>query len=331
MKKILIINLLIITTSCSYISGPEGMFPPTKNAFLKEKVEEDMQLPDDLNVIVIENHYPVNVVNELSDDQEVPKPRQIFASSGNSSVQLRRLGELMWIYVETLPSTSWPITKSYWNTSSFKTLNADPLTGEIDINFDETSILKMKIEHGIKEASTEIFLAQIDKNSNEIISNPELIQSELSNLVSYFAESVDQFSGTSLAAQNLNDIKKAKIFVENGQTVIELDLNFDRAWSSVTKAMDASEILVNDKDRSNGVFYVSYDEEENDGILSDDGIFSFFKIGGSGKNKKVDLDGAKFEVKITEKDNKTYVRAYSKDGKIEEAEKLISKINESLS
>jgi outer membrane protein assembly factor BamC len=307
------------------------MFPPTKNAFLKEQVEEDMQLPDDLNVIVIENHYPVNVVNELSDDQEVPKPRQIFASSGNSSVQLRRLGELMWIYVETLPSTSWPITKSYWNTSSFETLNADPLTGEIDINFDETSILKMKIEHGIKEASTEIFLAQIDKNSNEIRSNPELIQSELSNLVNYFAESVDQFSGTSLAAQNLNDIKKAKIFVENGQTVIELDLNFDRAWSSVTKAMDASEILVNDKDRSNGVFYVSYDEEENDGILSDDGIFSFFKIGGSGKNKKVDLDGAKFEVKITEKDNKTYVRAYSKDGKIEEAEKLISKINESLS
>ena len=189
----------------------------------------------------------------------------------------------------------------------------------------------MKIEHGIKEASTEIFLAQINKNSNEIISNPELIQSELSNLVNYFAESVDQFSGTSLAAQNLNDIKKAKIFVENGQTVIELDLNFDRAWSSVTKAMDASEILANDKDRSNGIFYVSYAEEENDGILSDDGIFSFFKIGGSNKNKKVDFDGAKFEVKITEKNNKTYVRAYSKDGKIEEAEKLISKINESLS
>ena len=231
----------------------------------------------------------------------------------------------MWIYVETLPSTSWPITKSYWNTSSFETLNADPLTGEIDINFDETSILKMKIEHGIKEASTEIFLAQIDKNSNEIVSNPELIQSELSNLVNYFAESVDQFSGTSLAAQNLNDIKKAKIFVENGQTVIELDLNFDRAWSSVTKAMDASQILSNDKDRSNGIFYVSYAEEE------EGGFFSFLNFGRNDKNRKVNFDGAQFEVKITEKNNKTYVRAYSKDGKIEEAEKLISKINESLS
>jgi outer membrane protein assembly factor BamC len=183
----------------------------------------------------------------------------------------------------------------------------------------------MKIEHGIKEASTEIFLAQINIESDEITSNPELIQAELSNLVNYFAESVDQFSGTSLAAQNLNEIKKAKTFVVDGQTVIELDLNFDRAWSSVSKAMNASNIDTNDKDRSNGIFYVSYAEED------DDGIFSFFNIGGSSKTKKVNFNEAQFEVKITEKNNKTYVRAYSKDGKIEDAEKLISKINESLS
>ena len=322
MKKLL--TILFLTTSCSYISGPEGLFPPTKNAFLKEKVEEDMLLPNDLDAIMIENHYPVEIGETLSNDEKVPKPRQIFASSGNSSVQLRRLGELMWIYVETLPSTSWPITKSYWNTSSYETISANPQSGEIFINFDESSFLSMKIEHGIKEASTEIFLTQIDKNSNEIISNPDLIQSELSSLVSYFADTVDQFTGTSLAAQNLNDVKKTKIFVENGRTVIELDLNFDRAWSSVTKAMDAAEIFANDKDRSNGIFYVSYVEEDNRGFLS------FLNLR-KNEDKKVLSDDAQFEVKIIEKNNKTYVRAYSKDGKIEESEKLISKINESLS
>ena len=322
MKKVL--SILLLTASCSYISGPEGLFPPTKNAFLKEKVEEDMLLPNDLDAIMIENHYPVEIGETLSNDEKVPKPRQIFASSGNSSVQLRRLGELMWIYVETLPSTSWPITKSYWNTSSYETISANPQSGEIFINFDESSFLSMKIEHGIKEASTEIFLTQIDKNSNEIISNPDLIQSELSSLVSYFADTVDQFTGTSLAAQNLNDVKKTKIFVENGRTVIELDLNFDRAWSSVTKAMDAAEIFANDKDRSNGIFYVSYVEQDNRGFLS-------FLNPRKNEDKKVLSDDAQFEVKIIEKNNKTYVIAYSKDGKLEESEKLISKINESLS
>ena len=329
MKKILIINLLIIT-SCSYISGPEGLFPPTKDEFLKEDVEDDINLPENLKIIAIENHYPVITSNIRLLNQDVPKPRQIFATSGDSTVQLRRLGELMWVYAETLPSTSWPISKSYWDTSEYKVIENDPNVGEITIDYDESSVLKMKIEHGIKESSTEIFLVQVNKSNQEIVSNPELIQSELSNIVNYFAETVGQFTGTSLAAQNLNEIKKAKIFEENGQTVIELFLNFDRAWSSVSKAIDASEIFVNDKDRSNGIFYVSY-AEENSGILSDSGIFSFFKSGKATKNKKVNFNDAQFEVRIIEKNNKSYVRAYSKDGKITDAEKLISKINESLS
>ena len=312
-------------SSCSYIAGPEGLFPPTKDEFLKEKVEQDIQLPSDLALISKENHYPVDEISETLENQDVPKPRQIFSTSGDSSVQLRRLGELMWVYVETLPSTSWPISKSYWDTSSYQVINADPATGEIAINFDESTKLKMKIEHGIKEASTEIFLVQVDKTSNEILSNPELIQTELSNLVNYFADSVGQFSGTSLAAQNLNEMKKAKIFVDNGQTVIELDLNFDRAWSSVTKAIDSANIIANDKDRSNGIFYVSYESEE------EEGFFSFLNFGRSKSRNATVFGDAQFEVKISEKNNKTYVRAYSKDGKIEEAEKLISKINESLS
>ena len=312
-------------SSCSYIAGPEGLFPPTKDEFLKEKVEQDIQLPSDLALISKENHYPVDEISETLENQDVPKPRQIFSTSGDSSVQLRRLGELMWVYVETLPSTSWPISKSYWDTSSYKVINDDPATGEIAINFDESTKLKMKIEHGIKEASTEIFLVQVDKTSNEILSNPELIQTELSNLVNYFADSVGQFSGTSLAAQNLNEMKKAKIFVDNGQTVIELDLNFDRAWSSVTKAIDSANIIANDKDRSNGIFYVSYESEE------EEGFFSFLNFGRSKSRNATVFGDAQFEVKISEKNNKTYVRAYSKDGKIEEAEELISKINESLS
>ena len=324
-KKFYSIIFLFIFSSCSYIAGPEGLFPPTKDEFLKEKVEQDIQLPSDLALISKENHYPVDEISETLENQDVPKPRQIFSTSGDSSVQLRRLGELMWVYVETLPSTSWPISKSYWDTSSYKVINADPATGEIAINFDESTKLKMKIEHGIKEASTEIFLVQVDKTSNEILSNPELIQTELSNLVNYFADSVGQFSGTSLAAQNLNEMKKAKIFVDNGQTVIELDLNFDRAWSSVTKAIDSANIIANDKDRSNGIFYVSYESEE------EEGFFSFLNFGRSKSRNTTVFGDAQFEVKISEKNNKTYVRAYSKDGKIEEAEKLISKINESLS
>jgi len=325
--KLSLLTSIIFLSSCSYINGPEGLFPPTQYDFLSETVEKDITLPENLDLITDENHYPVLEIKEIINDQNVPKPRQIFASSGNSSVQLRRLGELMWIYIETLPSTSWPISKNYWDTSSYEVLSTNPNTGEIVINFDENSILNMKIEHGIKEASTEIFLNQIDKDSKEIQSNIPLIQSELENIVNYFADSVESFTGTSLAAQNLNEMKKAKIFAENGQTVIELNLNFDRAWSSVSKAMTASNIVSNDLDRSKGIFYVSYENEE------EGGMFSFLGFGNSRnkENRNTFNEDSQFIVTIVEENNKTYVRAVSKNGKIEDAEELLSKINESLS
>jgi outer membrane protein assembly factor BamC len=322
-KKLMLINGVFFITSCSYISGPEGMFPTTEYDFLTENVESNISLPENLDSINSENHYPVNKPNEIKDDQDVPKPRQIFASSGNSSVQLRRLGELMWIYIETLPSTSWPISKSYWETSSFEILSSDADTGEIVIDYDQSSILKMKIEHGIKEASTEIFLTQVDKDSNELVSNIELIQSELEKVVNYFAESIDSFSGTSLAAQNLNEKKKAKFFTENGQTVIELDLSFNRAWSSVSKALTAASIVSNDRDRSKGILYVSYEKEKKEGFLSFLGI-------GNNNAEIAFTEEAQFEINIVEKNNKSYVKAISKNGKIDDAEQLLSRINEAL-
>lgn len=322
-KKLTLLSGVFFITSCSYISGPEGMFPTTEYDFLTENVESNISLPENLDSINSENHYPVNKPNEIKDDQDVPKPRQIFASSGNSSVQLRRLGELMWIYIETLPSTSWPISKSFWETSSFEILSSDADTGEIIIDYDQSSVLKMKIEHGIKEASTEIFLTQVDKDSNELVSNIELIQSELEKVVNYFAESIDSFSGTSLAAQNLNEKKKAKIFTENGQTVIELDLSFNRAWSSVSKALTAANIVSNDRDRSKGVLYVSYEKEKKEGFLSFLGL-------GNNNAEIAFTEEAQFEINIVEENNKSYVKAISKNDKIEEAEQLLSKINEAL-
>ena len=325
-KKLLTINLVLILSSCSYISGPEGFFPSTKYDFLSESIEKEIILPENLSFESVENHYPVIVLQEGISDQDVPRPRQIFASSGDSSVQLRRLGQLLWIYIETLPSTSWPISKSYWDTSSYEVLNSNPDTGVIEIDFDESSILQMKIEHGIKEASTEIFLNKINKSNSEMVADSEFIQAELEKIVNYFAESINTFTGTSLAAQNLNEMKKAKIFTENGQTVIELDLNFDRAWSSVTKAMTAANIVANDKDRSNGIFYVSYSKEE------DEGFFSFLGFGQEKRgSENLFNKEAQFEVKISEKNNKTYVRAKSNNDKIEDSEELLSKINESLS
>ena len=318
--------LIFFVTSCSIIGGPNGYFPEKKYDFLEEEIETDITLPSDLDSPDTENHYPVGDPSNLENVLEVPKPRQIFSSSGDSSVQLRRLGELMWIYIETLPSTSWPISKNYWDTSEYDVIKADPVSGEIDIDFSQSSKLQMRVEHGIKEASTEVFLYKINKISGDIESDPEFVQMEMEKMIDYYADSLSNFTGTSLAAQNLNEMKKAKIFTEDGMTVISLDLNFDRAWSSVSKALNNAEIVTNDRDRSNGTFYVSFAEK-------DERRFRLFGGRSSNDNTQNNQFGqsSQFEITITQENNKSYVRAISKNGNIDESELLLSKINESLS
>jgi uncharacterized lipoprotein len=329
LKRSSFLFLLVVISSCSYISGPDGMFPETKDKFFDEKLSPDLKLPSADVAVNIDDHYPpISDGIPAAEVQDIPAPRQIFSSGESNEVQLRRLGELMWVYVETLPSTSWPITKNYFEASSMLILDADPDAGIMHIQYSDSLNLKITIEHGIKEASTEIFLSSYNSDEEVLAKqDPEFIQKELEKIVQFFASSASSFSGTSLAAQNLNDRKKAKIFNVNDQTIIELNLGFDRAWSAVSRALEAGNITSNDIDRDNGIFLVSYSVESDSRSW-----FSFLNFNDEEINDSLLLgESAEFRILLESKNDKTNIIVESLEGSKEEADALLSKINELLS
>ena len=326
MTKLNNIVLVFLLSSCASLTGPECAFPDTKYDFLDEELSDDVVTTDDLELRGEEDHYPIDVAAQDTIFQEVPKPRQIFSAGGASEVQLRRLGELLWIYVETLPSTTWPITRSYWETSEFQLLDANPETGEMLIDFDEEINFKITIEHGIKESSSEIFLSGVQKDEGASVElDQDEIQPYLEDIVSYIADSVGTFSGTSLAAQSLNDRKKSRIFSENERTVIELDLNFERAWSTVSRAINASQIISNDRNRDEGIFYVSLSAQEE----SDESRFNPFSF--LRRNPSEQIADPEYIILVSRSGSKTLIRAEAMTGNIQDAEDLLSILNESLS
>ena len=326
MTKLNNIVLVFLLSSCASLTGPEGAFPDTKYDFLDEELSEDVVTTNDLELRGEEDHYPIDVAAQDTIFQEVPKPRQIFSAGGASEVQLRRLGDLLWIYVETLPSTTWPITRSYWETSEFQLLDANPETGEMLIDFDKEINFKITIEHGIKESSSEIFLSGVQKDEGASVElDQDEIQPYLEDIVSYIADSVGTFSGTSLAAQSLNDRKKSRIFSENERTVIELDLNFERAWSTVSRAINASQIISNDRNRDEGIFYVSLSAQEE----SDESRFNPFSF--LRRNPSEQIADPEYIILVSRSGSKTLIRAEAMTGNIQDAEDLLSILNESLS
>ena len=325
--KLLIFILLL--SSCSYLTGPDGFFPETADDFFEEEVASDLNVPISNNNLRLntDNHYPYQEKDPEITDIAVPKPRQIFSSGETKQVQLRKLGDLLWMYVETLPSTSWPIAKSYFETSENEVLSSDPNTGKIIMVYREGVQLTASVEHGIKEASTEISLMFTDDDNNQLLDDEylQLQQTELQGLLKYFADSVSTFSGTSLAAQNLNERKKSKILTLNEQTVIELSLNFERSWSAVSRAIDDAKVSVNDRNRDMGFFLVSFDTEEDK-----KGWFGFLNFDNE-EERTLDLSqDPEFRIIVKETAGKTRVFVESLQGDLGGAEELLSEINKLL-
>ena len=328
MKYILTLFITTLISSCTFLGGDNGLIPNNSKDFFDETLSDDIVFRYGIG-IKKDDHYPVLQNTDFQKDPiDLPKPRQIFSSGQTRAVQLRRLGQLLWVYVEALPSTSWPITKAYFETSDYKILNSNPLSGELILKYSDNADMKVLIELGIKEASTEIFISFLTKDDIFLEANSrlEITQEILKGLVNYMADSVDSFSGTSLAAQALNDKKKTRIFNLNDTTIIELDLGFDRAWSAVSRALEEGKIQVNDRDREEGFFLVSFEEKDED-----DGWFSFLNFQDEASSGLALGSDADFKIIVSTEDSSTKIRAEVINSSAGDAESLLSKINELLS
>ena len=313
--------ILIFVTGCAFIGED------TSKDFFQEELSKEI-VSNDGSSVSQDDHYPILINGNFQKEPiDIPKPRQIFSSGQTREVQLRRLGELLWVYVESLPSTSWPITKAFFETSGFPLINSNPESGELKLRYSENIDLKVEVEHGIKEASTEIFISfyadGIKLTQDEWV---EASQNTLAKLVEYMAESVDSFSGTSLAAQALNDKKKTRIFNLDEKTIIELDLGFDRAWSAVSRALDDGKIQVNDRDREEGFFLVSFKAQDED-----DGWFSFLNFQDEPNSGLALGSDADFKIIVSTQDSSTKITAEVINSSAGDPESLLSKINELLS
>ena len=141
----------------------------------------------------------------------------------------------------------------------------DPNTGTINSkvfklnNIDSKYVFK--IERGLQQSSSEIFISQLKKidNSWQIISIKE---SQLDSLITKFYEYLSTSSpttGTSLVALNLNASNKTEVIKDtSGMSKIKLRINYARAWAALRRSLLLAGYKILDEDRNEGKFYLEY-------------------------------------------------------------------------
>jgi outer membrane protein assembly factor BamC len=320
-----LIKLFLITyllSSCSYFLTDH------KNDYLKEKQEKALSLPDNLNTRPIIDYYPINTSNpdEVGSEYDIPMPQQVFSSGTSNEVRMHKLGKIRWVYVETLPSSAWPMMNDFWVTSGYGLSKSDPNSGILEsdnLGTDEKETkLVMKVEHGIRQASSEIFISHLVSVEDQWIrleGEENLEEETMRKVLDYFATTPSS-GGTSLVALNLNYGQKAALLQDdNKNSFIELNLEYARAWAAVDRALKEAFIDVNDLDREEGIFYVNFSREEEKGFIRS--LFSGDSFSGD------------FQILVKEIDEKTCrvtITAKGEEAKSYERE-LLSEINQSLS
>ena len=324
-KYLFLFTLALILGSCGWILEDH------RYDYLKEKQSEPIKMSSEQSTRPIIDYYPIPGTEEdlVGDSYEIPLPAQVFSSGSTNEIRMHKLGEIRWLYVEALPSSVWPLMKDFWASSNFGLSYEDPNSGifesqELQVNSKQTK-LQMKIEHGIRQASSEIFLSHLIKNTdNNWIRVPveDNLEDDVLRDALDFLTDAPSTGGTSLVALNLNLGQKAVLKQsEDGSNFIEMNLEFPRAWAAVDRALKEALITVNDLDRTNGVFFVSFSREEEEGFVK--------KLFTRSKNSK-NPDFKIYVKKIDQSKCTITVDSASEAGENFERD-LLSEINQSLS
>ena len=310
--------LLLILASC--VSDPSKQ---SRNAYLLE--EEDNTLSEVIeDITVLLDLYPINgEIDKEKLSYELQRPRQFFSSGSNNEIRLHKLGQIRWLYVESLPSSVWPILNQYIeNENDLSIRISDPDEGVIETEIfnrkDKEVKYRFKVEHGIRQASTELFFTELVKQENDwaILDNDNSEADEfLRELLDYFS-SATVSQGTSLVALNLNQGRKSEVINTNdGKSYIKLSIGFARTWAALNRALKEAAINVKDLNREEGYVLINYGLPEEEGILA--------------RLRKSEPKEYKIIVRSSSEDL-TQIMLDSEEWN-DELESLLSEINQSLS
>ena len=310
--------LLLILVSC--VSDPSK---ESRNAYLLE--EEDNTLSEVIeDITILLDLYPINgEIDKEKLSYELQRPRQFFSSGSNNEIRLHKLGQIRWLYVESLPSSVWPILNQYIENENDLSIGiSDPDEGVIETEIfnrkDKEVKYRFKVEHGIRQASTELFFTELVKQENDwaILDNDNSEADDfLRKLLDYFS-SATVSQGTSLVALNLNQGRKSEVInTDDGKSYIKLSIGFARTWAALNRALKEAAISIKDLNREEGYVLINYGLPEEEGILA--------------RLRKSEPKEYKIIVRSSSEDL-TQIMLDSEEWN-DELESLLSEINQSLS
>jgi outer membrane protein assembly factor BamC len=294
-----------------------------------------------------------------------PSSTAAVAKAATADMRIERDGSQRWLVVKQPPEVLWPEIKDFWQDSGFLINVELPQAGVMETDWAENRAkipqdfirntigkafdslystgerdkFRTRLER-TSDGSTEIYISHrglqevlVGQQKDSTIwtprpSEPELEAEFLSRLMARLGSEASR--AKTVVATVAAPPARAKLVANGSGKYLEVDESFDRAWRRVGLALDRVGFTVEDRDRSQGTYFVRYVDPDKDAQKGDKGFLSrLFSFGGDNKGKS----SARYRVSVKGSGTISQVGVLNNDGQPERTQtgdKILSLLKDQL-
>lgn len=284
-----------------------------------------------------------------------------------SGIKVERAGNQRWLVVKQTPEALWPQLQSFWQDNGFPLVMDLPEAGLMETDwvenrgkvpqdflhrqlskvFDsfgssgEQDKFRTRLER-LPDGSTEIYISQRGMSEQyqgaakeNVVwapsGNDSTVEAEyLARLMIRLGGAADQAQAKTAVDTAIVQPLHAKLVGEGATRYVEVDEGFDRAWRRVGLALDRVGFTVEDRDRTQGLYFVRYADPD---AVKKEGFFKKLFSWGSDSEKDKEAQRYRITVKAAAAGGTSNVAVLTNDGKQDPtptSEKILGLLNEQL-
>lgn len=276
------------TGGCSWLG-----FRDRGNDYLQAQQTAPMRVPDGMQVKHLDPLLPIpgniSPVAKRGDGFETPRPQALPVGPDSGEFSLQKSGDSRWLLVLRPPAEVWPLARQYFERSGLAIAEERPRTGEfitawhrydrlspelgrrlggrVAVSAPDAQVrARVRIEPGVQRNTSEIFLTTVERPAGSTANvgfpgrsaNQALDSALLDELLAGLERGAGQGGSVSLAARGGDSQVRVTSGEDgSGNPVLNVEADFDRSWSSIGRALERSDLGIEDLNRSLGLYYLN--------------------------------------------------------------------------
>ncbi len=309
-----------------------------------------LEVPPDLTQLNRDNRFSVPGATVTASGFEAGQPNQPGSGTAATSVgdvRIERAGTQRWLVVDRSAEALWEPVRAFWQENGFVLELDQEALGIMETDWAENRAklpqdfirrtLGRVLDSVYSTAERDRFRTRLERNAAggteiyishrgmiEVYTNTqkdqtvwqprppdvELETEFLRRLMVRLGVSEAQSQAITASAP---DVAAARVTTVNNHSVVQFEDGFDRGWRRVGLALDRTGFTVEDRNRSEGTYFVRYVEPRSD--TSKPGLFSRM-FGGS----RAEATPVRYRVSVVSNDNLTTVSVLSAQGQPDNSE-----------